>query len=110
MKPTSVFSALLALSMLAGGVGCSKRDESSMGPAQQAGKAIDDAGAKVADQLHEQVDKADQAAKAMREHADEARDKIKDATEDARAGVDKATEEVGKKLEQAGEKIQKAAH
>jgi L-lactate utilization protein LutB len=106
MKPTTIFSGLLVLAVLAS-AGCSRREE-PIGPAQQAGKAIDDAGAKVAEKMHEQVEKADQAAKAMRDHADEAREKIKDATADASRGLDKATEQVGKKVEQAGEKIQQA--
>jgi gas vesicle protein len=107
MKPTNAFSALLVLAVLAGSAGCSKRDE-PIGPAQQAGKAIDDAGAKVGAKLQEQVDKADKAAKDLRDHSDEVRDKIKDATEDASRGLDEATDKVGKKVEQAGEKMQHA--
>lgn len=109
MKPTSMFSALLALALLAGAAGCSRRDN-AMGPAQQAGKAVDDAGARVAQKLHEPIDKAQQAAEQVAQSADQARDKIRDATEDASRGLDKATEEVGKKVERAGEKIQQAAH
>lgn len=109
MKPTSMLSALLALAVLAGAAGCTRRDE-PMGPAQQAGKAVDDAGARVAQKLHEPIDKANEAAAQVAKSADEARDRIKDATEDASRGLDQATEEVGKKVERAGEKIQEAAH
>lgn len=91
-------AALLVLAALAG---CSPKQE-DMGPAQKAGKAVDDAGAKVAARLHEPIDKANAAAQ-------QARDRIEDAAEDARAGLNTATEEVGKKVEQAGEKIQDAA-
>ena len=109
MKPTSMWSALLVLAVLAGAAGCTRRDE-PMGPAQKAGKAVDDAGAQVAGKLHDQLDKANQAAEQVAKAADQTRDKIKDATEDASRGLDQATEDVGKKVERAGEKIQDAAH
>lgn len=98
MNRKLMFAALL---MLAGAAGCSRQQE-EMGPAQKAGKAVDDAGAQVSAKLHEPIDKANDAAR-------QARDKIKDAAEDARAGLDTATEKVGQKVEQAGEKIQDAA-
>jgi gas vesicle protein len=108
MKQISFLGALMVLAVLAGATGCSRRDE-PVGPAQKAGKAIDDAGDKVAAKLHEQLDKADQATKALTEQADRERQKIKEATEDASRNLDKATEQVGKKVEQVGEKIQDAA-
>jgi hypothetical protein len=95
---TNMLGVLLVLAALAG---CS-RDEEAMGPAQRAGKALDDAGARVTHQVDKELPKADRAA-------DEAREKIKDATKDARGGLKRATEEVGKKVEDAGEKIQDAA-
>lgn len=95
---THMLGTLLLLAALAG---CS-RDEDAMGPAQRAGKALDEAGAKVSNQLDRELAKADRAA-------EEARDKIKDATRDAKGGLKRATEEVGKKVEDAGEKIQDAA-
>jgi hypothetical protein len=98
MNPKLMFAALL---MLAGAAGCNRQQE-EMGPAQKAGKAVDDAGARVAAKLHEPIDKANEAAQ-------QARDKIEDAAGDARAGLDTATEKVGKKVERAGEKIQDAA-
>jgi len=100
MNRTSIAIALLAASLLAG---CKQSDEGGVGPAQQAGKAIDDAGAKVAGKVREQVDKADAAA-------EQARERAKEATAQARDNLDKATETVGKKVEEAGEKIQQAAH
>ncbi|WP_229422891.1 hypothetical protein [Telluria aromaticivorans] len=95
---TTMLGTLLALAVLAG---CS-RDEDALGPAQKAGKALDDAGVRVSRQVEDELAKADRAAA-------EARDKIKDATKDAKGGLERATEEVGKKVEDAGEKIQDAA-
>ena len=95
---TTMLGALLALAVLAG---CS-REEEAIGPAQKAGKMLDDAGARVSRQVEGELAKADRAA-------DEARDKIKDATRDAKGGLERATEEVGKKVEDAGEKIQDVA-
>lgn len=116
MKRTSMFGALLVLAMAAG---CS-RDEAAMGPAQQAGKAVDEAGDKVAAGLRAPLEKADEAAKKLAERAEEqrsrladrteeAREKIKDATQEAGRGLQKATGKVGEKVEQAGEKLQEAA-
>jgi hypothetical protein len=104
MKTTAIAVMLVALAA----AGCHKKDD-GMGPAQSAGKAMDDAGEKVAAKLHQPIDKANEAAQALAQSADQARDQIKDATADARQGLDKATEEVGKKVERAGEKIQDAA-
>jgi hypothetical protein len=101
----TMMGALVALALIAG---CN-RHQDAMGPAQQAGKAVDDAGAKVAAELHKPIDKANEAAQAVAQSADQTRAQIKDATEDARDGLDKATEEVGKKVERAGEKMQDAA-
>ncbi len=95
---TTMLGTLLALALLAG---CS-RDEDALGPAQKAGKALDDAGVRVSRQVEDELAKADRAAA-------EARARIKDATKDAKGGLERATEEVGKKVEDAGEKIQDAA-
>lgn len=108
----SIFRAALVLALLAGVSACKKPDE-AVGPAQKAGAAIDNAGAQAAAQLHENIDKVNQAAEDMRERAktagDELNDAAKDAAQDANHGISKATEEVGKKVEKAGEKIQEAA-
>lgn len=96
---TTVVGSLLVLAVLAG---CS-REEEAIGPAQRAGKALDEAGARVTHQVDKELAKADRAA-------DEAREKIKDATKDAKGGLKRATDEVGKKVEDAGEKIQDAAN
>lgn len=104
MKTKLMFGALLVVAA----AGCT-RQQDEMGPAQKAGKAIDDTGARVAAKLHEPIDKAHEAAQAVADSADQTREKIRDATEDAREGLGAATEEVGRKVERAGEKIQDAA-
>jgi len=97
-------SAMLATTALAAALaGCNQSSSDNMGPAERAGKAVDDAGAKVTSKVQEQVVKADEAAAHVRE-------KMKDATAEASHNLDRATEQVGKKVERAGEKIQDAAH
>ncbi len=112
MKATSILMPLFALALVAGVSGCSKRDE-AMGPAQKAGQAVDNAGDKVARDLHDKLDRANQAAQSVAEQAEATKTKIteatQEATQDASKGLDKATEEVGKKVERAGEKIQESA-
>jgi hypothetical protein len=108
MRQGTICKAVLLVALVAA-LGACKKKEEAMGPAQKAGAAIDNAGDKIAKDLHEKLDKADQAAKDMADAAKATGDKIKDATEDASKGLGKATEEVGKKVEQAGEKIQDAA-
>lgn len=95
---TTILVTLLALAALAG---CS-RDGDAVGPAQKAGKALDDAGVRVSRQVENELARADRAAA-------EAREKIKDATRDAKGGLERTAEKVGKKVEDAGEKIQDAA-
>jgi F0F1-type ATP synthase membrane subunit b/b' len=107
MQHGMMFKAAMMVALVAALGACKKEEE--MGPAQKAGAAIDNAGDKVAKEIHDKLDKADQAAKDMADAARATGDKIKDATEDASKGLDKATEEVGKKVESAGEKIQDAA-
>ncbi len=104
---TTLLAALLAASALAG---CQpKQNTGAPGPAQQAGKAVDEAGAKVAKSLHAPIDKANEAKRQMEAAGEQARRDIAEATDDARQGLNDATNEVGKKVERAGEKIQKAA-
>ena len=107
MSKMTPMAALLALAALAG---CQpKHDNGNIGPAQQAGKAVDDAGAQVAKSLHAPIDKAEEAKRKMAEAGEQAKRDIAEATDDARQGLNDATNEVGKKVERAGEKIQKAA-
>jgi uncharacterized membrane protein len=108
MKATSIVTALLAVALAGGIAGCSKREE-AMGPAQKAGMAVDNAGEKVARELHDKLDRANEAAQQAADSAAQTKDKIAEATAEASKGLEKATEEVGKKVERAGEKIQEAA-
>lgn len=113
MKYATLTATVLALGMLAGASGCSK-NENGMGPAQQAGKAVDTAGAQVAREMQDKIDKANAAARQVGESAEQTRARIAaataDAASDASEGLDVATEKVGKKVEQAGERIQESAH
>jgi uncharacterized protein YjbJ (UPF0337 family) len=92
-------SAILLATLLAG---CNPSSDDGMGPAQKAGKVVDDAGAKVQGAVQQQVVKADEAA-------ERAREKAKEATAEARQNLDRATAKVGEKVEKAGEKMQDAA-
>ena len=109
MRTTTILmTALVAAAALAG---CQpKQDPGTPGPAQQAGKAVDEAGAKVARTLHAPIDKAEEAKRKMAEAGEQARKDIAEATEDARTGLNDATKEVGKKVERVGEKMQNSAN
>ena len=108
MKASSLLAAWLAVALAAGLTACKPRDE-TMGPAQKAGQAVDNAGDKVARELHDKLGQANLAAQQALTSAEQARVKIAAATEEASKSVDKASEEVGKKVERAGEKIQESA-
>lgn len=120
MKTTNMIGAPLLVAVLAVLAACSPRDEDAMGPAQKAGKAMDEAGDKVSRELRAPLERADEAAQRAVERAEEARDrladrteeareKIKDATAEAGRGLEKASAKVGEKVERAGEKMQEAA-
>jgi predicted small secreted protein len=98
MKRVSTAIVLLA-TLLAG---CNQSSGDGIGPAQKAGKVVDDAGAKVQGAVQQQVVKADEAA-------ERAREKAREATAEARQNLDRATAKVGEKVEKAGEKMQEAA-
>lgn len=108
MKLTSLIGAAVVLASVAGMGGCSKRTE-EIGPAQKAGAAIDNAGDKVAEEIHEKLDKARAVGETLEERAKVTGEKIDEATQDASRGINKATEKVGQKVEKAGEEIQEAA-
>jgi predicted small secreted protein len=99
MNAKTPWSVLLVAALLAG---CNQSSSDSMGPAERAGKAVDDAGAKVASKVQEQVVKADEAAR-------QAKEKAKDVAAEASHNLDRATAKVGEKVERAGEKMQEAA-
>src|SRR5450830_848533 len=101
-------AAVLALGLQ----GCSKRED-GMGPAQQAGQAVDNAGDKVAKDLHDKLDKANAAAQQTADAARETRDGNAAASGAEAGGGGKglaaATEKGGERVEQGGEKMQGAA-
>jgi hypothetical protein len=131
MKKTTISAIMLAVAVLA--TGCKKADnDPSTGPAQEAGKAIDNAGAKVAEETKEgaaavgaateraaeNVDQATDKAAANVEHAAEhakenmkeagaeVRQESKEAAAEVRQGADAINDKAGKAVERAGEKMQ----
>jgi colicin import membrane protein len=71
MKATTISSIMLAVAVLV--TGCHKaEDKDGMGPAQTAGKAIDDAGAKAAAESKEAAANANAAAQQAGANAKEA--------------------------------------
>jgi colicin import membrane protein len=138
MKTTTISSILLAVAVLA--TGCHKAEPTTaetngMGPAQAAGKAVDDAGAKAAvetreaaadanaaaNRAGEKIDAAtdragakidaaaDRTAANMREAGAEVRQESKEAAHNVKEGAADATAATGRALERTGEKMQKAA-
>ena len=97
MKRIAVISLMLAASLAA----C-KQSNDGMGPAQQAGKTLDEVSAKAADKVKEEVGKADAAAA-------DARAKAPEAVEQAKRNLDKVTDKVGQKVEEAGQKLRQDA-
>ena len=98
LKNLSIPSMLLAVAVLASG--CHKTDKTDaetngMGPAQTAGKAVDDAGANAAQATREGAARTDADA-----HA---------AGQDIKQGVSNATDATGKALERTGQKMQDAS-
>ena len=71
MKATTISSIMLAVAVLV--TGCHKaQDKDGMGPAQSAGKAIDDTGAKAAAESKEAAANANAAAQQAGQNAKEA--------------------------------------
>lgn len=97
MRHIVITGVLLAACLAA----CQKSND-GMGPAQQAGKTLDEVSAKAADKVKEEVGKADAAAA-------DARAKAPDAVEQARHNLDKVTDKVGQKVEEAGQKMRQDA-
>jgi hypothetical protein len=140
MKTTtiSLSSIVLAVAVLA--TGCHKTEKTTvetngMGPAQTAGKAVDDTGAKVAadsraaaadanaaaNRAGEKIDAAtdraavkvdaaaDRTAANMREAGAEVRQESHDAAQNMKEGTKDATAATGRALERTGEKMQNAS-
>lgn len=109
LKTLSIPSMLLAVAVLA--AGCHKTektevDTNGMGPAQTAGKAVDDAGART--EAAAQQAGADARVDAQQAGAD-ARADAHQAGQDIKQGVDNAGDATGKALERTGQKMQDAS-
>lgn len=120
MNKVTMAGILMAVTVMA--TGCKKTDNAdTMGPAQEAGAAIDNAGAKVAEETREGVQAADAAAEragerveAAAERADEnleragaeVRQETREAAQEAKQAADNVNDNAGRALERAGEKMQ----
>ena len=105
MKTTTISGMLLAVAVLA--TGCHKAeptttDTNGMGPAQSAGKAVDDAGAKAAAESR-------QAAADANAAANRAGDKIDAATDRAGAKIDAAADRTADNMKQAGAEVRQGS-
>jgi hypothetical protein len=127
LKTLSIPSILLAVAVLA--TGCHKTEKTTvetngMGPAQTAGKAVDDAGANAAQATSEGAARTEAAARhagdqisdaaartdaAAREAGADARADAHEAGKDIKQGVSNATDATGRGLEHAGQKMQDAS-
>jgi colicin import membrane protein len=127
LKTLSIPSILLAVAVLA--TGCHKTEKTTvetngMGPAQTAGKTVDDAGANAAQATREGAARteaaADRAGDNARDAAQRAGDKMSDAAartdaaardagQDIKQGASNATDAAGRGLEHAGKKMQDAS-
>ena len=101
MDRMTMAGALLATCLA--GCGQADRDRSGgVGPAQQAGKTLDEAGAKLTAKVHEEVGKADATAREARANAPE-------TVEKARRGLGDAAHEVGETMAAAGRTMRRSA-
>jgi colicin import membrane protein len=106
MKTTtiSLSSILFAVAVLA--TGCHKAETTTnngMGPAQTAGKAVDDTGAKVAAESREAAADANAAA-------NRAGEKIDAATDRAGAKIDAAADRTAANMREAGAEVRQESH
>jgi biopolymer transport protein ExbB/TolQ len=102
---------LTALALLGG---CQKKeDPSEAGPAERAGRKIDQAteqaGQKLDQAGHKLDNAAQQASQQLSEAAKETSQQLDKAADKAGETLNSATKEAGRKLERAGEKMQTAA-
>lgn len=99
MAAAKYMGATMALVLAVGGLaGCHKKDDDTVGagPAEQAGRRLD------------QV--TDKAGRDLTKAAAQANQQIQDAAKDASKEINKATDATGKKLEEAGQKLQEKAN
>lgn len=96
MKPANVFYAALAVAIVVAALSaCQKQADPVAGPAEQAGRKLD------------QV--THQAGAELTQAARETNQKLSDAARETSDKINDATEEAGRKIERAGEKIQESA-
>jgi len=127
LKTLSIPSLLLAVAVLASG--CHKTEKTTvetngMGPAQTAGKAVDDAGANTAAAAQQAGDNARDAAQragdkmsdaaartdaAAHEAGAEVKANAHEAGQDIKQGAKDATDATGKAVERTGQKMQDAS-
>jgi vacuolar-type H+-ATPase subunit H len=97
--------AVLVVAALLGG--CQKKDEGvGAGPAETAGRKIDQASERAGQELNQA---SRQASEQMSEAAKDTSQKLDRAAGEASQKFNEATEKAGRKLEQAGEKMQQKA-
>jgi colicin import membrane protein len=106
MKTTtiSISSIVFAVAVLV--TGCHKAEPTNtdgMGPAQTAGKAVDDAGAKAAAETREAAADANAAA-------DRAGEKIEAANDRAAEKIDNAADRAGQNMREAGAEVRQESH
>ena len=130
MKKTTISALMLAVAVLA--TGCKKDADPATGPAQEAGAAIDNAGAKVAEETKDAAAAVGTATERAAENVEQAADKAgenlkeagaeirqetkeagaeirqetKEATAEVKQGADAINDKAGKAVERAGEKMQ----
>jgi hypothetical protein len=118
MNKMTISALMFAVAVAA--TGCKKADnDPSTGPAQEAGKAIDNTAAAAAQDAKEGVTDcgsaflgvlgADRAGQNMKEAGAEVRQESKEAAANVKEGAADATAKAGKGLERAGEKMQDAS-
>ncbi len=95
---------LVAAAALLGG--CQKNDPSEAGPAERAGRKVDEATAKASSELSQVRETAGQQ---MSDAARDTSQKLDKAADTAGQKLNEATQAAGRKLEQAGEKMQEKA-
>src|SRR5450830_1417650 len=97
MNKTTISALMLAVAVLA--TGCKKADnDPSTGPAQEAGKAIDQTGAAVADNAREGAAAVGQATERAAENVDKAAERAGDK-------IENAAERTGENLKEAGAEV-----
>jgi uncharacterized protein YceK len=95
---------LTALALLGG---CQKKDDpSEAGPAERAGRKLDEATQQAGQKLD---NAAQQANQQLSDAAKDTSQKLDQAADKASEKLNEATKEAGRKLERAGEKMQTAA-